>query len=52
MEKLREGQSLSFHHCADGKSVKFRSQQDISGGSWQNSVAAFPQTTKVDGYLF
>ena len=32
--------------------VKFRSPQNISGGSQQNSDAAFCQTTEVDGDLF
>lgn len=34
------------------KSVKFHNQQDISGASPKNSIAAFPQKTKIDGYLF
>ena len=31
--------------------VKFRSPQNICGGSQQNSDAAFCQTTEVDGGL-
>ena len=32
--------------------VKFRGQQNISGASQQNIVAAFSRTSEVDGGLF
>ena len=38
-------QSLSTHPHAESPS-------NISGASQQNSIAAFPETTEVDGDLF